>query len=119
MTEPINRMPYDGASSRRLMRVRTMSSKRPKHRTQYNDSNKCDNYTDDHSHHHIEITLAVGQSADLEHSQDRAIVGEGVERAGADRGQAMQQRGIDAMLDGEAHVGVTECIERERKPAGG
>jgi hypothetical protein len=50
----------------------------------------------------------VGQPADLEHRQDRAIVGQCVESAGADRGEAMQQRRIDAMLNGEAQVGVTE-----------
>ena len=31
----------------------------------------------------------------------------------------MHQRRIDAVLSGEAQIGVTERIERDRHPAGG
>ena len=85
-----------------MVPARPISSKRPKYRTQYNDRNQCDNHADDHSHHHIEIAFAVGQSADLKHCQDRAIVGKCVERAGADCGHAMHQCRINAVLDGKA-----------------
>jgi len=46
-------------------------------------------------------------------------VGESVERAGADRGDAVHQFGVDVMLPGERHEIVTECIERDRHSAGG
>ena len=53
------------------------------------------------------IAFAVSQFADLKQKQDSAIVRKGIERACAERGQAMHQRGIDAMLSREAHKGVT------------
>jgi hypothetical protein len=49
--------------------------------------------------------------------QDRAIVGEGIERAGADRGDAVHQLGVDAIFPGEGHEVVTEGVERDRHPA--
>ena len=61
----------------------------------------------------------MGRSADREQRHHRAIVGQAVEGAGADHRHAVHERGIDAPLRGEAHIGVAERIERDRHPARG
>src|SRR4029079_3137272 len=77
-------------SSAQISAARTpLSSKRPEHRTQDKDSAKRNDAGHDHGHHHIEIALAVGQPADLKQQQDRAIVWQRIERAGANRGHPM------------------------------
>src|SRR6516225_4367939 len=93
-------------------------SKRSKNRTQYQDSNKCDDATDDHRHHHVEIAFTVSQTADLQQQQHRAIVREGVQGPGAHRCYTMHQVGIDAMLDGETHKVGAKCIEYDCHAAG-
>ncbi len=105
-------------SAREVTAVRSPSSKRAKHRPQHEDHPKRDNHAHDHGHHHIEIAFSVSQPADLKQKQNSAVVRKCVERACADGRQAVHQGGIDAILGGEAHVGITQRVERDRHSAG-
>ena len=96
-----------------------MALKRSEHRTQYDDSDKREHRADDRNHDDVAIALAMRRSAHGEQRHHRAVVRQAVERARADDGDAMQQRRIDALLRGKAHVGVTERIERDRQAARG
>lgn len=44
----------------------TRPSKRSKNRTQYQDSNECDDATDDYGHHHVEVAFTVSQATNLQ-----------------------------------------------------
>ena len=70
-------------------------------------------------HDDVEIALAVRRAADREQGHDRAVVRQAVERAGADHGDPVHQRRIDAVLGGQLHVGAAERVERDRQAARG
>ena len=53
---------------------------------------------DDADHDDVEIALAMRRAADREQRNHGAVVRQAVERAGADHRDAVQQRGVDAVL---------------------
>ena len=58
-------------------------------------------------------------SAHSEQRHHRAVVWQAVESAGADHGNAMQERRVDPLLCSKAHIGGAERIQRDRHPARG
>ena len=74
---------------------------------------------DDADHHDVEVALPVRRAAHGEQRDHRAVVRQAVERAGADHRDAVHQRGIDALLRGDLHVGRAQRVQRDGQAAGG
>ena len=67
----------------------------------------------------VEITLAMARSAQRKQCHHSAVVRQGVERAGADHGDAVHQGRVDAGLRGDGHVIMAECVAGYGQSAGG
>src|SRR5215471_19620487 len=59
------------------------------------------------------------RAADRKQRHDSTVLRQAIERARAQRGDALHQRRIDAVLGSKAHISAAQCVESDRQTARG